>query len=135
MALFTWNNSYSVKVVQCDEQHKRLFAIINELADAMRMGKGQELVGKTVGELLRYTTVHFQQEEELLKKTNYPQLAPHQEMHQRFVADVAALQKQAQAGENTNSVKVLNMLRDWLINHIQKVDQQYSAHLNAAGIH
>jgi hemerythrin len=27
------------------------------------------------------------------------------------------------------------MLRDWLVNHIQKVDKQYSAYLNAAGIH
>jgi hemerythrin len=38
MALFVWNDSYSVKVAMCDEQHKKLFAIINDLADAMRMG-------------------------------------------------------------------------------------------------
>jgi len=135
MALFTWNDSYSVKVVQCDEQHKKLFAIINELADAMRMGKGQDVIGKTVGELAQYTRVHFQQEEEMLRKTGYPQLAPHQEMHKKFVADIESLQKQAQSGQNTNSVKVLNLLRDWLVNHIQKTDKQYSAHLNAAGIH
>jgi hemerythrin-like metal-binding protein len=134
MALVTWNDSYSVKVAQCDEQHKMLFSIINELADAMRMGKGQETVGETVVELLQYTKIHFQQEEELMRKAGYPQLAPHQEMHKKFVADVAALRKKADEGESANSVKVLNMLRDWLLNHIQKVDQQYSAHLNAAGI-
>ena len=134
MALFTWNDSYSVKVAQCDEQHKKLFAIINDLADAMRMGKGQDAVGNTVGELLQYTRTHFQQEEELMKKAAYPQLAPHQELHKKFVADIEALQKQAQAGQKANSVKVLNMLRDWLVNHIQKTDKQYSAHLNAAGI-
>lgn len=134
MALFTWNDSYSVKVAMCDDQHKKLFAIINELADAMRMGKGQDVVGKTVKELLTYTKTHFQQEEALLSKTNYAQLAPHQELHRKFVGDVEALQKQMQTGQDANSVKVLNMLRDWLVNHIQKVDKQYSAHLNAAGI-
>ena len=135
MALFTWNDSYSVKVTQCDEQHKKLFAIINELADAMRMGKGQEAVGVTVGELLQYTRTHFREEEELMIKAGYPQLPAHQEMHKKFVADVEALQKQAQSGQSANSIKVLNLLRDWLLNHIQKTDKQYSAHLNAAGIH
>jgi hemerythrin len=134
MALFTWNDSYSVKVELCDAQHKKLFAIINNLADAMRMGRGQDVVTATVGELLQYTRTHFQQEEALLRKANYPQLAPHQEQHQKFIADVQALEQDAIAGHAANSVKVLNLLRDWLLNHIQKTDKQYSAHLNAAGI-
>jgi len=133
-ALFTWNDSYSVKVALCDQQHKKLFAMINELADAMRMGKGQEVVARTVSELLNYTRTHFQQEEALMQKANYPQLGAHQEMHRKFVADVEALAKETSGGGNTNSIRVLNLLRDWLVNHIQKVDKQYSAALNAAGI-
>lgn len=134
MALFTWNDSYSVKVAMCDQQHKKLFEIINELSDAMRTGRGQDVVSKTVGELLQYTRTHFQQEEALLQKTSYPQLTAHQELHKKFVADIEALAKQARSGETVNSIKVLNLLRDWLVNHIQKTDKLYSAHLNAAGI-
>src|ERR1700689_907265 len=99
MALFTWNDSYSVKVAVCDQQHKNLFDIINRLADAMRMGKGDEVVSKTVGELLQYTRTHFQQEEALLKRANYPQLAPHQEQHKKFVADIEALIRQTKEGK------------------------------------
>jgi len=135
MALFVWNDSYSVKVDLCDQQHKRLFAIINELADAMRTGQGKQVMSKTVGELVQYTRTHFQQEEGLMKKANYPQLAPHQEMHRKFVADIEALEKETKEGRTANSIQVLNLLRDWLVNHIQKVDKAYSAHLNAAGIH
>jgi hemerythrin len=134
MALFTWNDSYSVQVELCDAQHKKLFAIINALADAMRMGRGQDVVTATVGELLQYTRTHFQQEEALLRKANYPQLAPHQEQHRKFIADVEALQRESIGGHAASSIKVLNLLRDWLLNHIQKTDKQYSAHLNAAGI-
>jgi len=133
--LFTWNDSYSVKVALCDSQHKKLFAIINDLADAMRMGQGREMISNTTRELLDYTRTHFAQEEELLKKTNYPQLALHQEMHRKFVADVEALDRQTREGRAANSVQVLNLLRDWLVNHIQKTDRMYSSHLNAAGIH
>ncbi len=134
MALFTWNDSYSVKVALCDQQHKKLFEIINELADAMRVGNGNEIVSKTVGELLQYTRTHFQQEEALLKRANYPQLAPHQEQHKKFVADVEGLLKQTREGRAANSIQVLNLLRDWLVNHIQKTDKAYSDCLNAAGI-
>jgi hemerythrin len=134
MALFTWNDSYSVKVAMCDQQHKKLFEIINELANAMRMGQGQEVVAKSVGDLLTYTQTHFRQEEALMKKANYPQLAPHQEMHRKFVAEVEALHNQAKQGKAANSIQVLNLLRDWLVNHIMKVDKQYSEPLNAAGI-
>jgi hemerythrin len=134
MALFTWNESYSVKVAICDRQHKKLFEIINELADAMRIGQGQEVVSKIVADLLTYTQTHFQEEEALMKKANYPQLAPHQELHKKFVSDIVALQDQAQQGKAANSIQVLNMLRDWLLNHILKTDKQYSEPLNAAGI-
>jgi hemerythrin len=134
MALFMWNESYSVQVELCDAQHKKLFAIINNLADAMRMGRGDDVVKATVGELLQYTRTHFQQEEALLRKADYPQLATHQDQHRRFIADIEALERETHGGKSANSIKVLNLLRDWLVNHIQKTDKQYSAHLNAAGI-
>lgn len=134
MALFTWNDSYSVKVAKCDAQHKRLFEIINELGEAMRLGKGQEVMAKTVGKLLEYTRTHFREEEELMRQAKYGQLAAHQELHQKFVGDVEALEQQVNAGGYTNTVQVLSMLRDWLLNHIQKTDTKYSADLNAAGI-
>lgn len=131
--LFIWNDSYSVKVTQCDQQHQKLFALINDLGEAMRLGKGQEVIGGTLTELVAYTQTHFQQEEALMQRADYPQLAAHKELHRKFVGEVQALQQQgARAG---GTVKVLNLMRDWLVNHIQKADKAYSAHMNAAGIH
>jgi hemerythrin-like metal-binding protein len=134
MAVFSWNDSYSVKVAVCDQQHMRLFDIINKLADAMRMGKGQDVVNQVVTELLDYTNTHFQDEEALLQKANYPQLEAHREMHRIFVKKVQSLQSQAQMGKRVNAAQLLSLIRDWLVNHIQKADKRYSAHLNAAGI-
>jgi hemerythrin-like metal-binding protein len=134
MAVFSWNDSYSVKVAKCDQQHMRLFDIINQLADAMRMGKGQDVVNQVVTDLLDYTNTHFQEEEALLQKANYPQLEAHQEMHRIFVKKVQSLQSQAQMGKRVNAAQLLSLIRDWLVNHIQKADKRYSAHLNAAGI-
>jgi hemerythrin len=132
--LVTWNDSYSVKVQKCDEDHKKLFAMLNTLHDAMKQGHGAEVVQRTVKELADYTKFHFAREEEMLRKTNYPLLAPHRAQHQEFVAKVVQFQQDLKEGKTGESVAVASFLQDWLVHHIKQTDKQYSAHLNAAGV-
>ena len=134
MALVTWDQSYSVKVKQCDEEHQKLFHLMNALHEAMRVGKGRTVLQQIVAELSDYTKTHFRAEEALLEQTRYPALAGHRLEHQKFVARVAEFQKDLNAGMGGNSVAVLEFLKDWLVKHIKKVDQSYSAHLNANGV-
>jgi hemerythrin len=72
MALLTWNESYSVKVKQCDDDHKKLFSSLNALHEAMMAGKGADAVRQTLKELADYTRYHFASEESLMQKTSYP---------------------------------------------------------------
>jgi hemerythrin len=129
------DQSYSVKVKRCDEDHQKLFALINALHDAMRVGKGRSVLQQIIGKLSAYTQTHFQAEEALMEQANYPALSGHPVEHQRFVARVAEFQKDLNAGAGGNSVAVLDFLKDWLAKHIKKLDQSYSSHLNANGIH
>ena len=74
MPLFTWNESYSVSVKSMDDQHKRLFDLINQLHDAMNAGKGKQMVGLVLKEMLEYTRTHFTAEEKVLERLAYPGL-------------------------------------------------------------
>jgi hemerythrin len=134
MALIKWDQSYSVKVKNCDDDHKKLFDMINTLHEAMRVGHGAEKVGPIVKELAEYTKFHFGREEALFQKTNYPDLVAHRAQHQVFIKRVADFQKELAAGTSSQSVAVSIFLNDWLIQHIKKSDQKYSAHMNANGI-
>lgn len=134
MPLVTWDQSYSVKVARCDEDHKKLFALINQLHEAMSMGKGAEVVKQIVQELLAYTKSHFSAEETLLEKAGYPALAGHRVLHQQFVKQVEDFQKDLAVTSVGKAVSVLSFLKDWLAKHIKQTDQKYSAHLNAHGI-
>ena len=131
MALYNWKPSYSVKVRSCDAEHIKLFALINDLHDAMQSGKGAQVIQRVVGELERYTQTHFSAEEALMAKTKYPALATHRVEHQKFVGTIAKFRKEGITGQ---SIAVLTFLNDWLVNHIMRTDQRYSAHLNAHGI-
>ena len=134
MALVSWDQSYSVKVAKCDEDHKKLFALLNALHDAMKAGKASHAIEQTVKDLADYTKYHFSREEMLLRQTDYPELAAHQAQHQNFVKKVEDFQAELKAGDHSQSISVADFIKDWLVNHIQQTDRQYSAHLNANGI-
>ncbi len=134
MALVTWDKSYSVSVQKFDEQHQKLFALLNTLHEAMRKGEGQAMVQDTVRELSNYTLTHFRAEEELLRKTNYPGLAAHQAEHQKFMARVEEFAEQLRAGRAALSITVLTFIKDWLSKHIQQTDRSYAAYLNSQGV-
>ncbi|MFI5109507.1 MAG: bacteriohemerythrin [Terriglobales bacterium] len=134
MSLITWDQTYSVRVKRIDEQHQQLFALINELHEAMREGKRQTIVQDTLRRLAVYTVTHFRAEEELLRKSNFPGLAEHHAEHQKYVARVHQFEEDLKAGHNTTSVAVLQFLRDWLAEHILRTDRSYSAYLNAQGV-
>ena len=134
MALVTWDQTYSVSVKKMDEQHQKLFALINNLHDAMRQGKGQAAVQDTVRELATYTATHFRAEEELLRKSNYPGFVAHQAEHQKYIAKVSQFAEDLKAGRNASSISVLGFLKDWLAEHIKRTDRSYAAFLNSRGV-
>jgi len=134
MALATWDKSYSVSVTKFDEQHQKLFALLNALHEAMQQGKGQAVAENTLRELALYTVTHFRAEEELLRKTNYPGFAAHQAEHQKFVARVNGFMEDLKAGRNASSIAILGFIKDWLADHIMRTDRAYGAYLNAKGV-
>lgn len=131
MALIEWNAKLSVTVPEFDEEHKKLIGMINSLHEAMKSGKGKELLTKILDEATEYTLKHFAYEEKLMLQYRYPEYKAHKELHDEFVKTVTEFrkkhdQKMLQAGQ------LLNILKEWLINHINNVDKRYGPFLMAA---
>ena len=134
MSFVNWDDSWSVKVKRCDEEHKKLFALINDLHDAMKTGKGKQVLERVIHKLLDYTKYHFSAEEALLQRTNYGELVPHRLKHRELTQKVEHFEREMKAGAVGQSVQVTQYLKDWLVTHIQQTDQRYSTHLNANGV-
>ncbi len=130
-----WDPSYSVGVARLDEQHQYLFCLLNILLESAGKGRERSAVGMVLAELADYTENHFKVEEALMEQANYPALAEHRREHQMFVARVADFKKNYDAGALKNGLAVMNFLKKWLIRHIHGADKNYSAHLNAIGVH
>ena len=134
MTLMAWNSSYSVGVLTLDSQHTILFDILNELHDAMMEGKASNLTGPILRKLVTYTREHFAAEEGLLTKSQYPGLEAHKLLHRDLIKQVEDYSERFERGEITLNLHLLNFLRDWLTNHIMKVDQEYGPWLNEHGV-
>lgn len=134
MSLIKWNDSYSVNVVKIDQEHKKLFSMINELTDAMKAGHSKDILGKILDGLISYTASHFQTEEKYFLQVKYPDAVAHKKEHAAFVQKVTEFKKEFDTGRATVSVNILQFLSKWLQSHIKGTDQKYSSFFNENGI-
>jgi hemerythrin len=93
MALFVWSDKYSVNIKKMDEQHKKLVDMLNELHDSMKIGKGNDVLGKIFTGLVQYVVVHFDAEERLLSAHAYPGYTDQKTAHDKLTQKVLELQK------------------------------------------
>lgn len=135
MALLNWNSSYSVGVKTIDGQHTKLFEMINDLHGAMMSGKTNEVTGKLLHKLVNYTRDHFTAEEAMMTAAKYPGLDKHRIKHRTLTRQVEEFVAKFEKGEGMINIQLLSFLRDWLTNHIQVEDKEYSPWLVKAGLH
>ncbi len=134
MALITWSDKLSLGIKELDDQHKVWLEIINELNEAMRIGKSKEVLGDVFKKLLDYTKYHFKTEEDLFNKYLYPLATEHKNKHNKMVDEVNKYYNDFKAGKLTVSINLMQLLSNWLIDHIQKEDKQYAPFLKEKGL-
>jgi hemerythrin len=134
MPIFTWDPSYSVGFNEFDDHHKHLFDLINQLYDAMKVGKGSQELGVVINELLEYTNFHFSSKEARFTQFAYPETRAHKAEHQVFKEKVLDFKNKVAEGQIGLTVRVASFLKDWLVNHIKVEDKKYGPYLKSKGL-
>lgn len=137
MAFAEWDQAeYGVGIDRIDDQHRRLFELLDELHGAMKEGQGRDAVGDVLADLEEYTFYHFDDEEGFMAGCGYREdcadcFADHAAAHREFEERVQRLRERHEAGEIVTSIDTLQLLRDWLAEHIAgaSMDQDYAAYL------
>ena len=134
MAIIKWDESMKVGVDASDKQHIKVFDLINQLHEAMSVGKGRDVLGKILMELSNYTQEQFSAEKKLFEKYAYPDAKSHMQQHAYLTHKTNDLKKKFENGKTMISVEMLNFLKDWWGNHIMKVDKEYGPFLKSKGV-
>lgn len=134
MAAINWDDSFSVKINSIDEQHKKLFEMINDFYDNINKRSNNELVLKLVKGMKTYTLMHFSTEERYMKQYEYPNYEQHKKEHEAFIDKVNALEEKLKKESIVITFEITNFLKDWIKKHIQNTDKQYSDFLLKHGV-
>lgn len=122
----SWDSSYDVGIDMVDKQHRHLIELTNSLYNAC-LGEKIELEEKfkdVMKELVEYVMVHFKDEENIMRKINYPKFKEHKQKHEEFVREILSAVNNYREGKQFVPNSFVRFLRDWLFNHILINDKE-----------
>ena len=126
-----WTEDLSTGSAAIDDQHKELFNRLNALLEACRQGKGKAEVSRIIEFLSEYVITHFADEEKYMEAHHYTEFAKHKALHLEFMEKFRDLKREFDdEGPALHLiVKTNQMVVQWLLNHIRKVDRSLGTFL------
>ncbi len=128
MPIIEWNSSFSVGNDEIDQQHKRWFAIFNDMHETLLNGTPedfQKLTLKALQDMRDYAKIHFSFEENYMREIGYPDLVAHRRLHKDFDTQIYENYRNAEAGSIVLNSALIKMIRNWLMQHILVEDVKY----------
>jgi hemerythrin-like metal-binding protein len=126
MPYLDWSDEMSTGIVEFDSHHRHLLGLFNRLYDAMKEGRGRDVLADTFAELLEYSRYHFRAEETAMAKVGFAGLDEHRKEHETFTATVEKLIADFHTGKPLVGIETLEFLKNWLFRHILDTDRKYS---------
>lgn len=131
MSEISWTEDLSVGNQAIDDDHRHLFALLNNLQHTMPQGLVTQDAATVVEDLAHYVEAHFQREEEFMQSVAFEGYVAHKADHDRFVSEVHALQSRLDRGAQTLTLDIDKMLSDWFRRHVLVLDMALAASVKA----
>jgi hemerythrin len=133
-----WTEKLAIGISTIDSQHKELFKRINNLVVAIKERRCKSEIDNTIKFLDDYAKVHFAAEEKHMREANYDGLEKQREDHKKYLAALAELKVQAsqprvQGSSYDLSATTNQVVVDWIVDHILKLDMKFGEFLNKRG--
>jgi len=138
MNLIEWDDSLRLGIDVVDRQHERLIGIINRLHEAIVEGRGTDVVGKILDELIIYTATHFSTEEKYFAQFEYADAEEHKLEHDALIERVNALaddyEKAPSSSRSDQAGELLQFLKIWWRYHMMETDSKFVALFKQKGL-
>jgi hemerythrin len=126
-----WKDSYKVWQEPIDTQHRRLFELLSELVGSSMDGSNVQNLQETLEFLVDYTIRHFEDEEDLQTKYDYPDYRRHKQLHEDFKVTVGSLvHRFKESGSSSELCDNINkIVVKWLVSHIMQEDMKIGKYI------
>lgn len=131
-----WRSSMAIGDEGVDADHQRLIDIINTVEQELYSTTGNDELSGTLDELVAYTNIHFDREENLMRYTSYNGLIHHRQSHRELRAHLAKIRASIEAAKSealpqSEKEELIILLRHWLLDHVLKEDMLLKAFLDS----
>jgi hemerythrin len=123
--MIKWDDKYSVDISLIDEQHKKLFELINKADLVEKFSNNPKDVLAVLDQMTEYAISHFEAEECYMKEFNFTGYEPHRNEHIDFTNTAIEYKNRVVDGDYQITNEILEYLKQWLVNHIQVTDKKY----------
>jgi len=84
---------------------------------------------ETIHETVNYVAYHFDTEEKVMGRINYPDYKRHKQEHMEFVRKVFSKVEDFRSGKIFAPISFVYFLRDWILHHIAVCDKRMGDYL------
>lgn len=133
-----WNLNWNIGHDKIDEQHQKWVNIFNQLETTFinsELGYPVDSQLSLLKQLADYTHYHFADEEELMVRVDYPDTQSHWRIHKNFDVLIYEKYRLIEGGQMVLTSEILQLMRNWLVNHILTEDIKIAEFINSSQRH
>ncbi|MBN2637481.1 MAG: bacteriohemerythrin [Bacteroidales bacterium] len=125
-----WGDVFVLGNETMDKEHEGLVNIHNKLVDIVNTKEGtRKKIAEILSELSDAGLRHFQAEELLMDKEDYPNAMEHKRQHRDFIYNVSLYNVNLMGDNPPKAEEIVNFLHDWLLHHIKNHDTEFEIYL------
>ena len=121
-------------IKKIDRQHNEFLRIIDEFRKHIAEDMGVETMEEVFDRLLDYARLHFRDEEVLMSRSGYSGLARHQAEHRKLLVELRERMDECLGIDHPHPERVLQILLDWVQNHVDEEDVPMGIYLVEKGV-
>lgn len=125
-----WGKKFETNVPMIDQQHQKLFQIINNLVDVINSGvSNRDVIFSILSQMSDYSQYHFRFENNLIQQEDYIGRTRHLNEHGLYLKKLCNFIDDFSNEKTDLTSAILNFLVDWWSNHIIGIDQELAEHV------
>ncbi len=137
-SVFAFTSKYMTGIEEIDEEHRRLFQMIQETSELLHDDHFFDKYDKIIyilKQLKDYTRKHFAHEEMYMEKIHYPGLAKQRKAHNDFRDRLAEAELSEIDEHQQEYLEYLTeFLLNWLSGHIMSMDKEIGDYVASEGM-
>jgi len=126
-----WREDWSCGNIMIDLQHRELIELTNETVPLTLHAAEYEKVEQKLDMIVEKLAEHFEYEERVMKRANYPGLGEHSGIHRQLLSRAEQRREAYRQGESNQTTLFAFAMKEIMITHLIEEDIKYFPYLRS----